>query len=177
MPGRTLGVALSAAALIAVWLASDSFGQSQQGSPDVANQMLSELKGLRADLNRFAAIGARTQMAAVRLQLQEQRVARALAELSSVRTQRETFEGSLEANNNGIAETENRVRDSKTAAERTGLELMLPTLKAQSADMEAQIQRLREREADAGRELAYEQAAWNELSNRLDEFERQLTVR
>ena len=176
MATRRFGIALSAA-LMAAWFAVDSFGQSQQAAPDVANQMLTELKGLRADINRFTAIGARTQVMSVRLQLQEQRLARVSAELSSIRTQRETFEASLEANARAVAETESRIRDSRDATEIAALQRLLPDLKGQSADMETQIQLVRAREEEAKTELAYVQGGWNDLSNRLDELERQLTVR
>ncbi len=176
MATRRFGIALSAA-LIAGLFAVDTVGQSQQATPDVASQMLSELKGLRADINRFTAIGARTQVMAVRLQLQEQRLARVSAELSSIRTQRETFEASLEANSKSVAETESRIRDSRDAGEIAALQRLLPELKSQSADMEMQIQMIRGREDEAARQLAYEQGAWNDLSSRLDDLERQLTVR
>src|SRR5262245_2820672 len=176
MATRRFGIALSAA-VMAVLFAVDTLGQSQQATPDVANQMLIELKGLRADINRFTAIGARTQVMSVRLQLQEQRLARVSAELSSIRTQRETFETGLEANSKAIEETENAIRASKNAAEAAVHERLLADLKGQSPVMETQVQLFRGREEEATRQLAYEQGAWNDLSNRLDELERQLTVR
>ena len=149
-------------------------GQGQRG-PASLDDVVSEIRGLRADLKKSTAATTQVQLLTVRLQLQEQR----LAVLSN---QRNDVLARLAAESRQRAEVENRVRgfeESRTRNEQVGisraeLEGAENAEKQQLAiHRDAELQ-LRTQESQLSTEIANEQNRWQDFNNRLDELEKSL---
>ena len=149
-------------------------GQAQR-QPATLDDLLIEIRGLRADLRQTTRAGTQMQLLTVRLQLQEQR----LAVLSN---QRNDLSTRLAAETRQRMDAERQVQgfeESKTRNESVGIpraeleaaEKMTKLLYAQRRDAE---QLLRTQESELAAQIAAEQNRWQDFNNRLDELERSL---
>ncbi len=77
---------LVAAGLVAVALTALTYGQIRQG-PASLDDVVVELRGIRADLAETSSASVRSQILLARLQLQEQRIGGLLGQISEVRNQ------------------------------------------------------------------------------------------
>lgn len=179
----------AAAALIAAVAAVRVQTQGPAGSQDIMPALLSEVRGLRAAMEQMATTGARVQLTLGRLQLQEQRVNNAVKRLDETRTK-------LSDSQRGLAEMQEQlgslafVRDGfgafsvgvlhggtgQPTAEQIEMQKqeMEKHFTRQTAQMNAEIQRLTAEEATLAAEVAAEQARWLEFNQKLDELERGL---
>lgn len=162
-----VGLALAGA----VSLAS---GQPQQGGSS-SDELLAELRGLRAELRQAADASMRGQLLVARLQLQEQRIltaGRQLGEvedkLATVKLLRGTFAQQLKQFDES--------RDPISPQQRAEME-PIKMLRAQLDQQDKAAQELQAREAALQRTLADEQARWTDFNERLDELERALPAR
>jgi hypothetical protein len=159
---------------LAVLVVSVVSGQGQR-SPATMDDLLVELRGLRADLNASSGTTTRAQVIVGRLQVQEQRIASVSREL---------------------VEVQNDLRAAMQQRQRTGgiIEAMKQRLDGGAvvldrisygrdiADTESRLLRERQREDDLRyREnellnmLVTEQGRWMDFSSRLDDLERVLS--
>ena len=143
-----------------------------QGDPITA--LLSEVHALRLTMERSAAVGPRVQLLVTRLNIEEQRTAKASAQLEQVR--RQLADASLESKKitDELDEAERSLLSTAEERMKKVWEYEIGTLKRKLAAQTAVEQQLRARENDTAQVMATEQARWADLSARLDELERLL---
>jgi chromosome segregation ATPase len=149
-------------------------GQSQR-QPATLDDLVMEIRALRADLKASAAATTRTQMLTARLQLQEQRIA-VLANQRSDVMARLAVETRLRADAQGQVQ---RFEEMKGGNESVGipraeLEGMLAEHRRTFGQHRDAEQQLRSQESDLSAQIAAEQNRWQDFNNRLDELERSL---
>jgi hypothetical protein len=149
-------------------------GQAQR-QPATLDDLLSEIRGLRADLRQTTRASTQMQLLTARLQLQEQRIA-------VLANQRADLTARLAAETRLRTDAERRVQtfdDEKTTNESVGipraeLVAMEKQFKAEYAQHRDAEQQLRAQESDFSAQIAAEQNRWQDFNNRLDELERSL---
>jgi chromosome segregation ATPase len=160
------------AALVAV--AAVGSAQSQRGAATL-DDVVSELRALRADLRQTTRATTEVQMLTVRLQLQEQR----LAVLSN---QRNDVSARLGVETQLRTDAERQVQGFEQSRGRNQ-DIGIPRAELEAAEREARgrfelhrdsEQRLRAQESQLGADIANEQNRWQDFNNRLDELERSL---
>jgi predicted RNase H-like nuclease (RuvC/YqgF family) len=173
---RFFGRILIAAAVVAIGAVAIVAAQSASNATD---PLLEEVRALRADVNRAATTSIRAQLLLTRLQSQEQRINALSGQLTDLRRQlttqrsgradmasqltecQQTLAAPAVANNDHLAALQNECR----ALART----------LRQADQEQQ--QLEAQETEVVNQLTAEQSRWIDFNSRLDEIERQLTVR
>jgi hypothetical protein len=151
-------------------LAAAVSGQGRQPATP-ADELLAEVRALRADINNAARSGMRAQLLGMRLQLQEQRIGVLSRQLAEVQER-------LRAN--GQAQTTLAAQltmfpwadpaQKNDAGE--GFSQILAPLKGHVAELERTDQRLKGEEADLQRLLAAEQSRWTAFNAQIEELER-----
>ena len=159
----TLLVGLLAAGVVVAHSAQQS---SRASSPD---EIVAELRALRADVRETGAATIRAQLLVGRLQLQEGRINNVAWQLAEVRRLLADHEAkkakplaSLKRAEDGIAKGV------------TGFDLAIATARAELARIEQEEQPLRAQEAQLARQLNAEQQRWTEFNSQLDQLERTL---
>jgi chromosome segregation ATPase len=149
-------------------------GQSQR-QPATLDDLVMEIRGLRADLKASAAATTRTQMLTARLQLQEQRIA-VLANQRSDIMARLAVETRLRADAQGHVQRfeEMKNRNESVGIPRAELESQEQMFKGNFTQHRDAEQQLRGQESDLSAQIAAEQNRWQDFNNRLDELERSL---
>jgi methylphosphotriester-DNA--protein-cysteine methyltransferase len=159
-----------------VFLAALAAGPApaQTSSPDSATiqALLSEVRQLRRTVETKISLGPRMQILIQRAQFQEQKLLRVQQQLDDVRKQISDQTARQTAANDRLAKIEQEISAESDAARRTQLEDMRTGLKMVVGN--APDQQLRGRESDLSSALDTEQAALNELNEKLDALERQL---
>jgi len=149
-------------------------GQSQR-QPATLDDLLMEIRGLRADLRQTTRASAQMQLLTARLQLQEQR----LAVLSNQRNDvngRLAVETRLRADAQGNVQRfeEMKNRNESVGIPRAELESQEQMFKGTFTQHRDAEQQLRGQESDLSAQIAAEQNRWQDFNNRLDELERSL---
>ena len=134
-------------------------GQSQR-SPATLDDLLTEIRGMRGDINRAASASVRAELLTARVTLQELRLSTAAQQLANVRQQ--------------LAESRLRLAPSteqiKPAMETTS-QILAPL--RYTVQQEQQRNRVLQNEEAALRRLIEgEESRWAEFNSRLDELER-----
>jgi hypothetical protein len=141
-------------------------GQGAAPSDRVMQELLTEVKALRSEVNRAAGSSIRAQLLATRLQLQEQRILTVSRQIDEV--QKELA---------GVAQARaaiNMVVKQGSGDDPRDKERMLDMFKSQLEEYGSREQQLRQHESSLMAMLAEEQARWTDFSSRLDELERAL---
>jgi chromosome segregation ATPase len=150
------GIALIAAVVVS--------GQPQRPSATL-DDLLEEIQGLRAEMNRAASVNLRTQLLAARMTLQEVRLSTAGQQLASVRQQ--------------LAESRLRLAPStdqiKPALE-TNSQILAP-LRYTLQQEQQRNRELRQQEAELSRLIEAEESRLLDVNSRLDDLERALSPR
>jgi len=154
--------------------AAAASGQAQRG-PATLDDVVNEIRGLRADLKKSTAATTQVQLLTVRLQLQEQR----LAVLSN---QHQIVAGKLMEETRLRAEAAERLQSMQTTdarnlpaeLSRAEFENVLNNLKRVAGQHRDAEEQLRAQENQLSTEIANEQNRWQDFNNRLDELERSL---
>jgi hypothetical protein len=149
-------------------------GQSQR-QPATLDDLVMEIRALRADLKASAVATTRTQMLTARLQLQEQRIA-VLANQRSDIMARLVVETRLRADAQDHVQRfeEMKNRNESVGIPPTELEDQERFFKGTFAQHRDAEQQLRGQESDLSAQIAAEQNRWQDFNNRLDELERSL---
>jgi chromosome segregation ATPase len=151
-----------------------AYGQAQR-QPATLDDLLNEVRALRAELRQTTRATTQMQLLTVRLQLQEQR----LAVLSNQHADVQTRLG-LETRLRADAEAQvQRFDEMKSRNESLGIsraeldaqEFAFRRPLVQHRDAERD---LRAQEADLAAQIAAEQNRWQDFNSRLDELERSL---
>lgn len=144
--------------------------------PATLDDLLTEMRGLRADLKETATVTTRAQLLAARLTLQEQRIA-------VLSNQRAELLARLAAAERERVEIQTRVKglqDSRQEAPPQMREEIEGALKAETTRLSQRVQfeqQLRLQDTDLTGLIASEQGRWQEFNGRLDELERSLSAR
>jgi hypothetical protein len=139
------------------------------GTPD--EQLLAEVRALRAEIAEAANAAMRAQLLAMRLQLQEQRIGVIVRQLSDVQERVRSNDRAKDALAaqmkmfEGMAKTESQEKSDEFSP-------MLEPLRAQLAILETSDQSLKAEEASISGMLAQEQARWSNFNAQVEELER-----
>jgi septal ring factor EnvC (AmiA/AmiB activator) len=165
----TLLVGLAAA------VATIAFGQTPR-NPATMDDLLAELRGLRADLSHVAAANMRMQSLVARLSLQEQRINTLGRQLTDVNAQLEAVTRERIAQEDQLKQFESAVAGGSLPPEmpREDAERELGNQKRQASRTRAREQQLRTQAAEVTASLAAEQDRWTDFNARLDDLERAL---
>lgn len=172
-----------AAVLVFVIVAGAEMGSTDgaalaQPAPPTADALLTEVRGLRADLHQAAGASIRAQLLVARLQLQEQRINVLSGQLADLRRQLVEHQTALFATSDQVTRMEGALQNPALDPDpRKDLEANLPSLKSRFAQMRREDQLLRSQEGELLNLIATEQGRWNDFNTRLDELERQLPPR
>jgi hypothetical protein len=149
-------------------------GQSQR-QPATLDDVVAEIRALRADLKASAAATTRTQLLTARLQLQEQRIT-VLANQRADVTTRLGVESRLREDAERRVRTfeENKNTNESLGISRAELEGTERHFKSEYAQHRSAEQQLRAQESDFSAQIAAEQNRWQDFNDRLDELERSL---
>jgi ABC-type enterochelin transport system substrate-binding protein len=147
-------------------------GQSQR-SPATLDDVLNEIRGLRADLRQTTRSSTQMQLLTARLQLQEQRIA-VLANQRADVMARLGVETRLRTDAEKRVQTFDAEKPTNEAVgvPRAELETMEKFFKSEYVQHRDAEQQLRSQESDFSAQIATEQNRWQDFNNRLDELER-----
>nr|AGD93297.1 hypothetical protein orf519 [uncultured bacterium]AGD93316.1 hypothetical protein orf519 [uncultured bacterium] len=151
-------------------LAAAVSGQGRQPATPT-DELLAEVRALRAEVNNAARAGMRAQLLGMRLQLQEQRIGVLSRQLTEIQER-------LRANQQAQATLAGQLKmfpfadagKQDEAAE--GFAHILAPFKTHQAELERTDQRLKNEEADLQRLLAAEQTRWTAFNAQIEELER-----
>lgn len=172
---RPIRVALLVAALAAPSLAAAQTS-APPAAPDVLKELLVEVRGLRAAMERAATVGARIQLLVARVQMQEQRIAELSRRAITVREERSRLDIAL-AQQSGMMKQFERAGARANADEQREIESMIEMHKQQLAASEKRRQELTAEEALLEQQIAADQGRWSDVNGQLDELERSLMPR
>lgn len=169
-----VSIVVAAAGVVVAQSTLTSPLKADVSSPD---ELLAEVRGLRADFQQVARTSVRAQLLVARLQLQEQRINVIAGQLTELRR----LIGVKESGQIMLAEQLKRFDDlsrSGNAApeQQKDVEGASKQLKTQLAMMQKEDQELRTQETELTNQLTTEQGRWTEFNSRLDELERQLPI-
>ena len=154
-------------------LAAAVSGQGRQPATP-ADELLAEVRALRAEVNNAARAGMRAQLLGMRLQLQEQRigvVSRQLTEVQERLRANQQAQATLAAQLKMFSGMglEDPAKEDEAAE---GFGHILAPFKGHQAELERTDQRLKSEEADLQRLLAAEQSRWAGFNAQIEELER-----
>jgi hypothetical protein len=165
---------LAIGAAIALGLAAMAYGQAAQPPAPARSQMdelLAEVRGLRADLARASAASMRGQLLGMRLQLQEQRIAALARQLSDVQ---ERLRANAQARTGllGALKMFASMKDEDAPDKPEEFKAILTPLKQQLAALDKSDAELKAEETFLTGQLNDEQSRWNAFNSQIEELER-----
>ena len=177
-----IGVALTCVAFGTLILAQSS---AVRQAPASLDDLLSEIKGLRADMAQSSGATIKTQLLVARLQVEEQRMNGIAKQIVDVQTQLAAVRQSVAAAESDVKRTGDIVSGPTPSSIPEAMKKdFAAQFAAQLADMKSrlEIQQRREQELAAQEgaltnQFASEQARWSDFNDRLDALERSLSVR
>jgi hypothetical protein len=167
------GIAVSSClALLVVGVVS---GQGQR-SPATLDDLLREIRGLRADVNESLRSTTRSQVVMARVQAQELRISSFKGDLANTQIQLRLAAQERERTEATATGVEDGIRSGNLTTERARqLEKELADVKDRLYREQRTENELRNREAELVNTLAIEQGRWSDFNSRLDDLERALT--
>jgi chromosome segregation ATPase len=153
--------------------------QSSLTTPTRANassdELLTEVRGLRGDLQQAAKISIRAQLLVARLQLQEQRINVVGGQLTEIRRLIAIKESAQIPFAERLKGFDEALRSASISAEQyKDIESQIRLVKAQIAQMQKEARELRAQDAELSNQLTTEQGRWSDFNSRLDDLERML---
>jgi hypothetical protein len=169
---RAIGIAV----LIAVALAGVVSAQAtRNSSSDPMEQLLSEVRGLRAELTQAAGASMRMQLLLARLSLQEQRITTLNRQSSELQQQLTDATRDRSMTVQHLEQLTTAIQNNAVPAPaQKDAEYEISALKTRVAEQQQEEQRLQNQFAEISRVIAAEQGRWMEFNSRLDELERSL---
>ncbi len=174
---RSVAVVIVTVAVIGLAGRTGAFGaggQSQQpvsSTPDVLPALLTEVRGLRAAMEKMAAAGPRVQLALGRVQLQEQRISNAIRRLDALRAAVGEAQSQYDRAQERARRTEAWLRNPPPDGDIVALKAEHAQFRQELAQALAQLQRATADEATLSSDLANEQARWTDLNQRMEALE------
>jgi hypothetical protein len=174
---RTLQV-LAVAGAIALGSGAAASGQAGQAAPPRTqmDELLAEVRALRADLDRAVQASMRGQLLGMRLQLQEQRIAVTARQLSDVRQRMRENSGARIALL-GPMKMLAGMKNPASPDNPKEFEFFLGPLKQQLAALDKSDAELKAEEISLENQLQDEQARWAAFNAQIEELERASTGR
>ncbi|MGH9314137.1 MAG: hypothetical protein ACRD1S_13195 [Vicinamibacterales bacterium] len=166
----TLGIVC----LVAAGVVSGVSGQTQR-PPASMDDLLAEVRALRAELNQASGASIRAQLLVGRLQLQEHRINTIVQQMTSTREQLAGVERTRALIEPQWKASEEEARNQGAAA--AAGDTAGHPVKALFEEQLKREKELRAQESSLAALLAAEQARWVEFNDRLDELERELQKR
>jgi chromosome segregation ATPase len=161
---------LAISAAVAVGFGAAVSGQAGQSGAPARTQMdelLAEVRALRADLDRAAAASMRGQLLGMRLQLQEQRISALGRQLSDVQQQ---LRANAQARSALLGPMKMLTGGDPAKAEE--MEAILGPLKQQLAALDKSDGELKAEETSLTGQLHDEQSRWSAFNGQIEEMER-----
>jgi len=153
----------------ALALAGVASGQAHR--PDATlDELVVEVQALRAEMNQAAAASIRAQLLVGRLQMEDQRIAGVVRELEAV-------QADLAANAQTRADAAARLKALEESAlgatndVREDADKRLAAGRAATQQADRRLQALKRRESALAKELQEDQARWQDINARLENFE------
>jgi len=169
---RTTLLGVSVGVLSGALVAS---GQAQR-SPATLDDLLREIRGLRADLNESLRSTTRSQLVMGRVQVQEQRISTLKGELFNTQMVLRMAAQERERTETTATGVEDGIRSGNLSTERARqLEKELADVKDRLLREQRTESELHNREVELLTTLATEQSRWTDLNSRLDDLERTLS--
>ena len=174
MRGR-LSYTVAAVAVLGVVAAAVVSGQNQRGLATM-DDLLAELRGLRADINNAAAASMRLQSLIARLSLQEQRINTLGRQVTDVNAQLETVTRERINHEDHLKQFESAIADGTLpqALRREDAEAEVASQRRSLSQIRAREAQLRNQAAAVAGLIATEQNRWSDFNGRLDDLERSL---
>jgi chromosome segregation ATPase len=146
--------------------------------PDVLPALLTEVRGLRAAMEKMASAGPRVQLALGRVQLQEQRINSLIRRLDEMRAavaaDQAEYDRLQEVSRGVEGALRNPPPDGPPIEE---LKARLEAIPRELAQALVKLQRATADEAAMAADLANEQARWTDLNQRMEALEATLAPR
>ncbi len=143
--------------------------------PATLDDLLVEIRGLRADLKRTTGTTARMQLLTARLQAQEQRIGILVSQRANVTTklvEATRQRAQVESDFQRFEDTQAKNLPAETTREEH--EAMQNVLKTSLARFRQAEQELRAQDDELSAQIAAEQNRWQDFNSRLDALEREL---
>lgn len=145
------------------------------GASDRTDELLAEVRGLRAELTQVAGASMRMQLLLARLSLQEQRIAALARESSDLQQQLTTVTQDQSATVEHLDRLTTGLQSAAVAPEeRKAADYEITALKNRVMQQQQEEQRLQNQLAELSRAISAEQGRWIDFNSRLDELERSL---
>jgi hypothetical protein len=142
--------------------------------PQALQKLLSEVHELRVAIDRSTLLGARTQIALQRMQIQETRTNRLAQDYESAHRQAEEIAANKVRMTTQGKDVEERAAQTTEPQMRRELEDQIKQYKLAIETVAGQEQRMRARETELAGQLQLEQNRLQDLYSRVDEMERAL---
>lgn len=175
-----LSRALAFAGAVVIGIAAAASGQARAtpvAAAPATDELLAEVRAIRAEINQAAGTSLRAQLLVARLQLQEQRINTVARQLAEVQERLANTERGLLPMTAQLKNALEEPPPEVSAEQRREVELHRQLLKGQLEQMRRVEQELRGQEASLTAHLAESQSRWSEFNERLDELERMLPTR
>lgn len=173
LPTLAIPLLLSSAVLVA--------GDPAQASPPrgdaVQTQLLQEVRALRLAIERQASVGARVQLLSGRATLQDERVFKIGQQLDMVRNEMSHLERQVKEWSMREKQLEEAAELEMDQRQRKELELSQKMMRTEFVSQQARLESLRVREQELFNALSLEQAKLEDVTRRLDDLERELSMR
>jgi chromosome segregation ATPase len=153
---------------------TSSFGQSITPDSHTLQELLSEIRQLRKDLQTTSVASQRAQILLFRLQSQQAAVARAQQRTDEVRSKLADAQAGVRHFTSEIERAESSQNESQSSAEREQVEGMLTAAKRELESQKAAEQDWESKEAEAVQNLRSEEAKLTALEEQLDQLDRDL---
>ena len=176
MANRWVLSAIGIAAVATIGLATglSAKTQLQRQTPATLDDLLSEVKALRADIGQSSAATIKTQLLIARLQVQEQRVNGIAKQIADVEQQLAPIRQSIAMMTPDLK----RLDDARRSANNDpDLSDRIEQIKTGLDTHQRRERELAGQEANLAQQYALEQSRWSEFNDRLDALERSLTTR
>ena len=135
------------------------------------DELLAEVRAIRADIDRASAASLRGQLLGMRLQLQEQRITGLSRQLSEVQNRLRGNEQTRVSLANALKMFSGQKAET-SAEEKKAMEFIFGPLKQQLAGLDKADAELKQEEADLLGHLQQEQNRWTAFNGQIEELER-----
>jgi chromosome segregation ATPase len=162
-------------AVVLIGIGAIVVGQGVRPAPPAGkasiDELLAEVRGLRAEFNQAAGASIRAQLFVARLQLQEQRVNAVARQLLDVQSRLASVQQGEAAMRQRLAATEEG-QARLPPEDRSDAEIRALTLQLEQG--QSREQELRAQESALSSAAIAEQSRWTDFNDRLDALERSL---
>jgi hypothetical protein len=140
-----------------------------------ADELLTEIRALRADLRQLLDASIRAQLLVARVQLQEQRITALSRQLTDVQVQLQNNERARAALEAQVKAFESMQSPDSSESDKKGLDFVVGPLRLQAEQMAKADEELKRQQVYLSGLLAEEQSRWSAFNAQLEELARTLT--